>query len=107
MLTVDAGLDPVDHFEKVLATLSCYSCLSSNHDLYIHLLMDDLLVRGEYHFCGNKWLDIVSTVILVPPKRAEFYKAVVPVYIRDEELPGLTTSIVTGNAVFDEVRLED
>ena len=68
--------------------------------------MDDLLVRGKYHFCGTKSLDIVSTVILGSQKLAEFYRAVVPIYLRDEELPILTTSIVTGISVVDVVRPE-
>ena len=93
--------------EKVLGTLSCYSCLPTNHDLYIHPLVDDLLVRGKYHIRGTKFLDIVSTVILGPPKLAEFYKFVMPVYLMDEELPVLTTCIVTGISVVDVFRQEE
>ena len=63
-------------------------------------------MRRKYHFRGTKSLDIASTVILVSQKLAEFYKAVVSVYIRDEELPILTTSIVTGISVVDVVRPE-
>ena len=83
MLNVDGGLDLVDSFEKLLATLSCYSCIPSNHDSYTHPLVDDILVRGKYHFSGTKSLDIVSTVILGSQKLAEFYKAVVSVYLSD------------------------
>ena len=106
MLTIDAGLGFVDHLGKVLIILSCYNYLPSNHDSYTHPLVDDILVRGGNHFSGTKSLDIVSTVILGSQKLAEFYRAVVPIYLRDEELPILTTSIVTGISVVDVVRPE-